>query len=277
MKRTAGSAADLPSPSWPYPPPLLALDRACLAPQRGDRPAVPRRRPAAPPDRSRRRDRVRDLRLIWAGEGLRRGTTGSLAGRRAGHAGSVLHRDLRIPRPVRSGRDPARRAGADGLGTRTLVEREGSLGSGVLVGLGAAIKTTVPPLLVVLPLLASSRSRSEAAKLVAAALAVPPPLLAIAPFLVLSTPPHRGAGSASLPGAAWGFGGLSLVTDPSSASAWYLWTNRGVICTTGGATRPLANSSHSTPARSRCSRCSGSWRSWSATARPRSTAPCSCG
>jgi hypothetical protein len=85
--------------------------------------------------------------------------------------------------------------------------------SGLLIGVGATLKTV--PLLLVLPFLASSRSRGEGVRLVALAVAVP--LLLLVPFViadptgVLDLRHYRG-----LPG----LGGLSLVTDPANGSAW---------------------------------------------------------
>jgi len=85
--------------------------------------------------------------------------------------------------------------------------------SGLLVGVGAAIKT-VPGLLAI-PLAASARSFREGATLLVAAVAVP--VVALAPFGVadpdgvLSLREYAGVP---------GLGGLSLIADPDRAVAW---------------------------------------------------------
>ena len=89
-----------------------------------------------------------------------------------------------------------------------------ALWAGLLIGVGAAVK--LPPLLLVLPLLASARSWREAAKLAGAALAVL--LLALGPLWadgIDLSPVVRYAGFP-------GWGGLSLVVDP--ARGWHLLT-----------------------------------------------------
>jgi hypothetical protein len=82
-----------------------------------------------------------------------------------------------------------------------------ALEAGLLIGLGAAIKTV--PLLVALPLLASARSWREGVRLVVPAAAVP--LLIVIPFYIAEPAGVRAVAEYSgLPGR----GGLSLVTDP---------------------------------------------------------------
>lgn len=79
---------------------------------------------------------------------------------------------------------------------------------GLLLGLGAVTKTV--PLLLVLPLLVSVRSRKEAFTLVAAAVAVP--VLAAIPFYLAEPDAFHNASSyAGVPGR----GGLSLLADPA--------------------------------------------------------------
>lgn len=89
-------------------------------------------------------------------------------------------------------------------------DRPRALGAGLLLGLAVAVKTT--PLVLVLALLASARSRREAFTLVGATVAVP--ALALAPFL-LAAPEglsalggYRGIG---------GRGGLTLLVQPELA------------------------------------------------------------
>jgi uncharacterized membrane protein len=95
----------------------------------------------------------------------------------------------------------------DFLGRRALV-------AGLLIGLGASIKTV--PAFMVLALLPSARSRREALELVAATLVVP--LVAALPLLIaagtgwLSTLIHYHGGS--------GLGGLSLVAQPDLTLNW---------------------------------------------------------
>jgi len=88
-----------------------------------------------------------------------------------------------------------------------------ALAAGLLIGLGAALKTT--PVFVVLALLPWARSRREAGTLVAASLLVP--LAALAPFLLADG--HgvlRALGYHGAPG----FGGISLFVQPDLASGW---------------------------------------------------------
>jgi uncharacterized membrane protein len=85
-----------------------------------------------------------------------------------------------------------------------------ALAAGLLIGLGASIKSV--PILTVLALLPSARSRREGLTLLGAAAAVP--LAAMAPFLVVD--PSGAAGSVQhigFPGA----GGLQLLIQPSLA------------------------------------------------------------
>jgi uncharacterized membrane protein len=85
-----------------------------------------------------------------------------------------------------------------------------ALAAGLLIGLGAAIKTV--PLLMVFALLPTARSRREATTLVVAAVAVP--VVALIPFLVADAhgalEPLRYRGGP-------GLGGLSLVAQPALA------------------------------------------------------------
>lgn len=88
-----------------------------------------------------------------------------------------------------------------------------ALAAGLLVGAGAALKTV--PVLMLLPLLAATRSRREAAVLVAATAAVP--LVTIAPWLIAE--PRETIEALRYNGLP-GLGGLSLVAQPSLATAW---------------------------------------------------------
>ena len=99
------------------------------------------------------------------------------------------------------------------LWERTDAEWRG-LAAGALIGLGGSIKTI--PLLMVLVLLPSARSRREAAALVVCAAAVP--LLAIVPWLV-----SEGTGWTRVfrYNGAPGLGGLSLLAQPDLAPAWF--------------------------------------------------------
>jgi uncharacterized membrane protein len=91
--------------------------------------------------------------------------------------------------------------------------RHRALLAGALVGLGGAIKTA--PLLMVLALLPTVRSRREGVVLLAAAAAVP--VVAMLPFLladaagVLSSLRYRGGA---------GLGGISLLVQPELAAGW---------------------------------------------------------
>lgn len=91
--------------------------------------------------------------------------------------------------------------------------RRRALVAGALIGAGAAIKTA--PILVLLALLPSARSRREGGALVAWALAVP--LAALAPFLVADP---GGVSHALRYSGAPGLGGPSLAVQPSLAQAW---------------------------------------------------------
>jgi uncharacterized membrane protein len=88
------------------------------------------------------------------------------------------------------------------------------LAAGALIGVGASVKTI--PLLMVLALLPSSRSRREGAGLVLAAAAVP--ALAIAPWV--ATEGVRWLKVFRYNGAP-GLGGLSLLAQPDLAPAWF--------------------------------------------------------
>jgi hypothetical protein len=91
--------------------------------------------------------------------------------------------------------------------------RSRALVCGALIGLGAAVKTV--PIVMVLALLPSVRSRREGAVLMAAAIAVP--LVALAPFLIADFGSVRE--SLRYRGAP-GVGGLSLLLQPSLSSFW---------------------------------------------------------
>ncbi len=91
--------------------------------------------------------------------------------------------------------------------------------AGLLIGVGAAIKTV--PLLMLLPLAVSARSWRERAVLVASALLIP--ALVLVPFWASGIDLHRVIGYTGLPG----WGGLSLVLDP--ALGWHLITPGGAI------------------------------------------------
>jgi hypothetical protein len=95
--------------------------------------------------------------------------------------------------------------------------RRRALVAGVLIGVGAAVKTA--PLLMLLALVPSVRSLREGVVLVSAALAVP--AAALAPFFVAEP-----SGTATIFDYAGvpGLGGLSLVVEPSLAGDWL--TNR---------------------------------------------------
>ena len=89
----------------------------------------------------------------------------------------------------------------------------GAIAAGLLVGLGGAIKTV--PLVMLLALLPSARSRREAAALVGAAVAVPAALLA--PFAIADADGVTGlADYAGAPG----LGGISLLVQPDLAGKW---------------------------------------------------------
>ena len=86
-----------------------------------------------------------------------------------------------------------------------------ALVAGLLIGLGAAVKTV--PIFMLLALLPSVRSRREAAVLVASAVALP--LLVLAPFLLADGDAVRTAlRYKGIPG----FGGLSLLVQPNAPS-----------------------------------------------------------
>jgi hypothetical protein len=86
-----------------------------------------------------------------------------------------------------------------------------ALGSGLLIGVGAVMKTV--PMLLVLPLLASARSLKEGVWLVSAFVAVT--ALVCLPFLLTEpTGFNEGLAYTGVPGR----GGLSLITDPGFAA-----------------------------------------------------------
>lgn len=91
--------------------------------------------------------------------------------------------------------------------------------AGLLIGTAAAIKTV--PIVMVLALLPSVRSRREAAVLVGCAVAVP--LVTVFPFLIAD--PSGVAGLRRYAGSP-GLGGLSLVLQPDLAQRWLThWVN----------------------------------------------------
>lgn len=94
-----------------------------------------------------------------------------------------------------------------------LAPRRRALAAGLLIGIGAAIKTV--PGVMVLALLPSSRDRREALTVIAAAVAVPAILLA--PFLLAD--PDGTSAVFDYRGAP-GLGGLSLVLQPDLAADW---------------------------------------------------------
>jgi hypothetical protein len=95
----------------------------------------------------------------------------------------------------------------------------GALAAGLMIGVGAAIKSV--PLLMLLALLPSARSRRDAAALVAPAAALP--ALALAPFAIADPD-----GVTSLPdySGAPGLGGISLLVQPELAGKWLADTLR---------------------------------------------------
>lgn len=90
-----------------------------------------------------------------------------------------------------------------------------ALWAGLLIGIGASIKTV--PILMVLALLPTARSRREALTLVALAVAVPfvllLPWLATTPGDVIRNLRYQGGPS---------FGGLTLVLQPGAAAGWLI-------------------------------------------------------
>ena len=85
--------------------------------------------------------------------------------------------------------------------------------AGLLIGIGAAIKTL--PLFMIFALLPSARSRKEALSLVGAAAAAP--LFSVLPFLIAD--PGGVLGIANYR-AAPGLGGISLIIQPDLAASW---------------------------------------------------------
>ena len=88
-----------------------------------------------------------------------------------------------------------------------------AVAAGLLVGVGAALKTV--PILMLLALLPSARSRREGLLLMAAAVAVP--LVTIAPWLAAEP---RATFEALRYNGLPGLGGLSLLAQPSLATGW---------------------------------------------------------
>lgn len=86
--------------------------------------------------------------------------------------------------------------------------------AGLLVGLGAAVKTV--PLFMALAMLPTVRSRREAAALMAPAVAVP--LISVLPFLLAH--PHATFHSLTFNNGVPGLGGLSVVVQPSLLHGW---------------------------------------------------------
>jgi len=86
--------------------------------------------------------------------------------------------------------------------------------AGLLIGLGAAVKTF--PLFLVFALLPSVRSRREAATLIALAVAVP--LASVLPFLVADG--HATIAAITATKALPGLGGLTLLIQPSLIHIW---------------------------------------------------------
>jgi hypothetical protein len=86
--------------------------------------------------------------------------------------------------------------------------------AGLLVGLGAAVKTV--PLFMVLALLPTARSRREALTLIGCAIALP--LASVAPFLIADT--HHTITSLTFNKGVPGFGGLSVLVQPSLLTGW---------------------------------------------------------
>ena len=109
--------------------------------------------------------------LIWSFLGRRGAATRTrLAGAGLVALGPVFVLGLRLVRTVRRGRHPPRGRRAERYGS-VPGRVAGALVAGLLIGLGAALKTT--PGLMLLALLPSARSRREAVTLVVAAVAVP--------------------------------------------------------------------------------------------------------
>jgi hypothetical protein len=87
------------------------------------------------------------------------------------------------------------------------------LATGLLIGVGAAVKTV--PLFMILALLPSTKSRKEAMTVVVAAAAIP--LLTLLPFFI--SDPGGVAGIAGYRGAP-GLGGVGLIAQPDLAASW---------------------------------------------------------
>jgi Glycosyltransferase family 87 len=93
-------------------------------------------------------------------------------------------------------------------------QRRRALLCGLLIGLGATFKTV--PLIMVLALLPTARSRREAAMLVGAALALP--LVVLAPFVIAdASVTERALRYHGGPG----IGGISLLLQPNLVLAWF--------------------------------------------------------
>jgi Glycosyltransferase family 87 len=86
--------------------------------------------------------------------------------------------------------------------------------SGVLIGLGASVKTV--PLFMVLALLPTARSRREAVTLLAPAVAIP--LVSVLPFLIADH--HWTVKSLTANKGIPGWGGLSLLAQPDLVHIW---------------------------------------------------------
>jgi hypothetical protein len=101
--------------------------------------------------------------------------------------------------------------------------------AGLLIGIGAAVKTV--PLLMVLPLLLYAQTWREATKLIAAALVVP--VITLGPLWAAGIDLHHVTGYVGIPG----WGSLSLVLDPGLA--WHNLTVGVVFFSSSGLTRGL--------------------------------------
>ncbi|MDQ6605113.1 MAG: glycosyltransferase 87 family protein [Actinomycetota bacterium] len=86
--------------------------------------------------------------------------------------------------------------------------------AGVLIGLGASVKTV--PLFMVLALLPTARSRREAVSLLVPAVAIP--FLSVLPFLIADH--HQTVFSLSANKGIPGWGGLSLLAQPGLVHGW---------------------------------------------------------
>lgn len=105
--------------------------------------------------------------------------------------------------------------------------------AGLLIGVGSAVK--IVPLLVLLPLLLSTRSRREGATLAAVAFLIP--ALVLGPLWVAGINLHSVVGYTGVPG----WGGLSLVLDPGLA--WRYIASGSSFGHPGGLTSALQSAS----------------------------------